>query len=95
MDRSSLSVANPLIRKDLGLTIANMVMLLSAFLCTYAVFQLPAGALVDRIGPRRLLGAGTFHPGTGLAHRHLRRSAFGARIDGSQQVRPDAKQPFP
>jgi MFS family permease len=60
VDRSSLSIANPLIRKDLGLTIADMGMLLSAFLWAYAVFQLPAGALVDRLGPRKLLGAGIF-----------------------------------
>jgi MFS family permease len=60
VDRSSLSVANPLIRKDLGLTIADMGLLLSSFLWAYAVFQLPAGALVDRLGPRRLLGAGIF-----------------------------------
>jgi sugar phosphate permease len=60
VDRSSLSIANPLIRHDLGLTIADMGLLLSAFLWAYAVSQLPAGALVDRLGPRRLLGAGIF-----------------------------------
>jgi MFS family permease len=34
--------------------------LLSAFLWAYAAFQLPAGALVDRFGPRRMLGLGIF-----------------------------------
>ncbi len=33
-----------------------MGMLLSAFLWAYAVAQAPAGALVDRVGPRRLIG---------------------------------------
>ena len=58
IDRATLSVANPLIRHDLGLSIADMGLLLSAFLWAYAFFQLPGGALVDRVGPRRLLAAG-------------------------------------
>ena len=58
LDRSTLAVANPLIRQELGLSIAQMGLLLSAFLWAYAFSQLPGGALVDRIGPRRLLGAG-------------------------------------
>jgi MFS family permease len=58
LDRATLAVANPLIREDLGLNVAQMGLLLSAFLWAYAFSQLPAGALVDRIGPRWLLGAG-------------------------------------
>jgi MFS family permease len=60
VDRATLAVANPLIRHDLGLSIADMGLLLSAFLWAYAAFQLPAGALVDRFGPRKLLGAALF-----------------------------------
>ncbi len=58
LDRSTLSVANPLIRQELGLSIADMGLLLSAFLRAYAFAQLPAGALVDRLGPHRMLAAG-------------------------------------
>ena len=58
LDRSTLSIANPLIRQELGLSIADMGLLLSAFLWAYAFAQLPGGALVDRVGPHRLLGAG-------------------------------------
>lgn len=58
VDRATLSIANPLIRQDLGLSIADMGLLLSAFLWAYAFCQLPGGALTDRIGPRRLLGIG-------------------------------------
>src|SRR5690242_2955486 len=58
VDRATLSVANPLIREELGLSIAEMVLLLSAFLWAYAFAQLPGGALLDRLGPRRVLGAG-------------------------------------
>jgi sugar phosphate permease len=58
LDRSTLSIANPLIRQELGLSIADMGLLLSAFLWAYAFAQLPGGALVDRVGPRRLLATG-------------------------------------
>jgi MFS family permease len=56
VDRSALAVANPLIRHDLGLSAGQMGLLLSAFLWPYALCQLPSGLLVDRWGPRRLLG---------------------------------------
>ena len=56
LDRSTLAIANPLVRHDLGLSIADMGLLLSAFLWAYAFSQLPVGAIVDRIGPRKLLG---------------------------------------
>jgi MFS family permease len=57
VDRGTLSVANPLIRHDLGVSIAEMGVLLSAFLWPYAFFLLPSGGLVDRYGPRRVLCA--------------------------------------
>src|ERR1700684_1686324 len=58
IDRATLAVANPLIREDLGLSIADMGYLLSAFLWAYAFAQLPTGAMVDKIGPRILLALG-------------------------------------
>lgn len=57
-DRSALAVANPLIRADLHLDVAQMGLLLSAFLWAYAFAQLPIGALLDRVGPKRALGLG-------------------------------------
>ena len=57
LDRSALSVANPLIRQEMGLSIADMGLLLSAFAWAYAFCQLPGGAFVDRFGPRYLLGS--------------------------------------
>ena len=50
IDRATLAVANPLIREELGLSIAEMGYLLSAFLWAYAFSQLPTGAMVDRLG---------------------------------------------
>src|ERR1700712_2785780 len=58
IDRATLAVANPLIREDLGLSLADMGYLLSAFLWAYAFAQLPTGAMVDKIGPRILLTLG-------------------------------------
>ncbi|MEJ1977041.1 MAG: MFS transporter [Acetobacteraceae bacterium] len=58
IDRATLAVANPLIRQDLGLSIADMGYLLSAFLWSYAFAQLPTGAMVDKLGPRILLTMG-------------------------------------
>jgi len=58
IDRATLAVGNPLIRQDLGLSIADMGYLLSAFLWVYAFAQLPTGAMVDKLGPRILLTLG-------------------------------------
>jgi sugar phosphate permease len=58
IDRASLAVGNQLIRHDLGLSIAQMGFLLSAFLVAYAFAQLPTGAMIDRAGPRLLLTLG-------------------------------------
>jgi MFS family permease len=57
LDRITLSVAAPLIGAELHLSPARMGLLLSAFLWAYALAQAPVGALVDRLGARRLLGA--------------------------------------
>lgn len=57
-DRATLAVANVAIREDLGLSLSQMGWLLSAFAWSYALAQLPVGAAVDRMGPRRLFGFG-------------------------------------
>jgi sugar phosphate permease len=58
LDRATLAVANEFIRADLGLSLGQMGVLLSAFSWSYALCQLPVGALVDKVGPRWLLGIG-------------------------------------
>ena len=52
IDRSAVSIALPAIRADLHLSEAQAGLLLSAFAWSYAVAQLPAGSLVDRLGAR-------------------------------------------
>jgi MFS transporter, ACS family, D-galactonate transporter len=59
VDRGNLSVAAPSIMRDFRIMPATMGVLLSAFFWTYAVCQIPAGALVDRFGIR-LSYAGAF-----------------------------------
>jgi len=56
LDRITLSLAAPLIGAELHLGPAKLGLLLSAFLWAYALAQAPVGALVDRLGARRLLG---------------------------------------
>jgi sugar phosphate permease len=58
VDRATLAVGLPLIRGDLHLSLTESGVLSSAFLWAYAVFQLPAGPLIDRFGARWLLSAG-------------------------------------
>ena len=55
IDRSAVSIALPAIRSDLHLSEGEAGLLLSAFAWSYAVAQLPAGSLVDRLGARRAL----------------------------------------
>src|SRR5271163_2472091 len=56
VDRVTLSVAGPVIAGELRLRPSQMGLLFSAFLWTYGLAQAPVGAIIDRVGPRRLLG---------------------------------------
>ena len=60
IDRATLSVANKLIQDELHIPLGKMGLLLSAFLWAYAFAQLPVGPLIDRYGPRKMLGLGLF-----------------------------------
>jgi len=59
IDRGNLSIAAPSIMRDFHIAPATMGVLLSAFFWTYGLFQIPAGAVVDRVGIRRAY-AGAF-----------------------------------
>lgn len=54
LDRSTLSVGNTTIAKDLHFNTIEMGLLLSAFSWPYAIANLPAGYLVDKFGARRM-----------------------------------------
>ncbi|HET6740617.1 MAG TPA: MFS transporter [Kribbella sp.] len=73
IDRASLSIAMPLISKDLHIDAAVTGVILSSFGWTYALMQLPGGWLVDKLKPRKvvtgsLLGWGVIEGLTGLAN---------------------------
>src|SRR6202162_955726 len=55
MDRSNISVAQPEIAKQFGLSKSTMGLILAAFTWAYALGQTPAGWLGDRVGPRKVL----------------------------------------
>ena len=58
MDRSALSIATPAVRKEFGLSLSSMGILLSVFPWAYGLSQLITGPVVDRGGPRLLAGLG-------------------------------------
>ena len=56
MDRSTLAIGNLKIRQEFGLSATSVGALGSAWALTYGIAQLPSGYLLDRIGPRILVG---------------------------------------
>jgi MFS family permease len=58
VDRGAVPTAAPLIQDDLRLSPQQLGLLMSAFWWLYALLQFPVGALVERFGASRLLGAG-------------------------------------
>ena len=57
-DRGNLAVAAPILAPEFGLSTWGVGLLLSAFFWTYAVFQIGAGWLVDRVEVRWVYAAG-------------------------------------
>lgn len=53
IDRGNLSIAAPVLTKELALSPEKMGLLLSAFFWSYAACQIPAGYFVDRFGIKR------------------------------------------
>ena len=52
IDRAVMGVAAPTIVSDLGLSAITMGLIFSAFSWTYALAQIPGGALLDHLGTR-------------------------------------------
>ena len=59
IDRVSLSIAMPTIGKEFGLSPSMQGLILSSFFWAYALLQIPGGWLIDRYGPRRVIGWST------------------------------------
>ena len=58
LDGTLITVALPSVGRGLGVTVGSTATVLSAYFAAYAIVLLPAGALVDRFGARRLALAG-------------------------------------
>jgi MFS family permease len=56
MDRSTLAIGNLRIRQEFGISATAIGGLGSAWALTYGLAQLPSGYLLDRIGPKVLVG---------------------------------------
>lgn len=59
VDRVSLSIAMPIIAKEFTLSPSMQGLILSSFFWAYALLQIPGGWLIDRYGPRRVIGWST------------------------------------
>jgi len=59
LDRTNISIAGLQISEEFGLGYQRLGLIFSAFLIGYAGFQIPAGWLAARFGPRRVLTIGT------------------------------------
>ncbi len=55
VDRVCISVAGTVIQQDLGLSLQQWGWVLGAFVLSYGLFEVPVGAMADRIGPRKVL----------------------------------------
>jgi MFS family permease len=56
MDRSTLAIGNLKIREEFGISATAIGALGSAWALTYGLAQLPSGYLLDRVGPKLLVG---------------------------------------
>jgi ACS family hexuronate transporter-like MFS transporter len=54
MDRAALSVAAPLVMKDLGLDVADLGIIFSSFFAGYTLFTFIGGYAADVLGPKRV-----------------------------------------
>jgi ACS family glucarate transporter-like MFS transporter len=67
LDRTNISIAGLQISREYGLGNQKLGWIFSAFLIGYAGFQLPAGVLAARYGPRRVLTLGVIWWGIATA----------------------------
>jgi len=67
LDRTNISIAGLQISKEYGLGNQRLGWIFSAFLIGYAGFQLPAGILAAKYGPRRVLTLGVLWWGVATA----------------------------
>jgi MFS family permease len=75
LDRANISTVAPVIAKEFNIGKIEMGFIFSAFVWSYALFQIPGGWLGDRFGPRRML--------TGIVAYWSAMTAFTALASGA------------
>jgi predicted MFS family arabinose efflux permease len=87
--RTVNAVVGPRIANELGIDIASLGVLTAAYFAGFVLLQIPAGVLLDQVGPRvtqvglllvAALGAVIFATGTSLAGLTLGRALIGAGV---------------
>jgi hypothetical protein len=53
-DRINISIATKPLMREFGLNLSQMGIILSAFIWAYTIAQIPAGAILDRVGVKWL-----------------------------------------
>lgn len=90
--RNINAVIAPDLIRDLSLNAGDLGLLTSAYFITFAVFQMPLGALLDRFGPRRVhaslllvaaAGAALFAVADSLALLFVARALIGLGVSGA------------
>src|ERR1700753_4172137 len=56
LDRANLSIAAPIVKKDLHISDVELGLIFSAFSWTYAALQIPGGLILERSGARKTFG---------------------------------------
>jgi MFS family permease len=98
IDRASLSVAAPILMKDLAMDPALMGLVLSAFFWPYALFNIPAGTLSDKYGAKKVLAASatiwsvcSALTGVASSHIHLFLARIGVGVGEAASFPVNAK----
>ena len=79
-DRVNLSVAAPLIMQEYHWDTVQMGWVLSGFFMGYTIFMIPAGRLVDHLGPKRVFAVGVAWWSIFTALTPLSRSVVGLTV---------------
>src|SRR5664279_5192963 len=56
LDRANLAIVAPDIKSDLHISAGTMGLVFAAFGWTYALFQIPGGVVLEKLGPRLAFG---------------------------------------
>src|SRR5271170_1720986 len=91
IDRGNISIAAPLLKRELGLSATQLGILLSSFFWTYSSFQMVSGWLVDRFDVGWVIAAGFFlwsaaTSVTGIAHGFAALIAVRLVVGASESV---------